>query len=83
MSSRPRMDLNERAAIGARLRKWRESAKRTQKDVADVLGVKQPTVSEYEHGSRSPTERTRRAIEKLTGGAICAHEWAPARDEAA
>ncbi len=50
--------------LGERLRHTRKGKGLTQREVADLLGIKQSTVSRIESGKLSPEERHERAIEE-------------------
>lgn len=53
-----------------RLRRWLEDSATTQLGLARVLGVSQPTVSDWINGKVSPTVESLRAIAAHTGLSI-------------
>ena len=56
-----------------RLRQWR--GKRTQQEVAELLGVEQGRLSKLEAGKRVPGLALALKIQALTGGLIPASAW--------
>lgn len=59
----------------AELKTWRKSLSLNQTAAAKVIGVSQPTYSEYETGRKTP--RTVKAIEiqEKTGGKVSVAAW--------
>lgn len=60
-----------KTTAGERLRKWR--GKRSQTELAKLLGVRQSTVCRLEQDAQHPTDDLARLIEKLAG--IKADSW--------
>ena len=58
------------------LREWRIGKGFSQVQVADAVGVKQATWSEWESGKKPPSARYLGRIEALTGGEIPIAAWA-------
>lgn len=80
MAKRPgrpikRINYRRLRSLGAKLRSWRDKAKLTQTVVAAQIDVSQVTLSDYERGTKCPSESVARAIETLTGGTIAAADW--------
>lgn len=62
--------------VAARLlRMWRKAEGRKQGDVADELGVRQPTWSAYEAGRKTPRTPVALDLETLTKGAVPIGAW--------
>lgn len=61
---------------GELLLAWRKRRKLTQEKAADLVGVRQATWSEYEHGKKIPRTRLALKIAKLTRGAVPVTAWA-------
>lgn len=53
-----------------KLREWRENNNLTQYELADILGVAQPTVSQWENGEYLPDKAMRHKLRELSGGRI-------------
>lgn len=66
-----------------RFKEWRESRALTQAQVADLLGVRQSRVSEWESGRTQPRVRMAVAIARVTGGEVPVELWADATEPAA
>ncbi len=60
----------------ALLRSWRVGAGLTQEAAAHLIGVSQPTYSDYEHGKKVPRTQKALEIEQTTGGAVPVTAWA-------
>ena len=65
--------MSSQRLAGARLRAWRDRARKTQQDVADVLGVDKSFVAHMEAGRHRPSGVVAFALQRLTG--ISAEVW--------
>lgn len=52
------------------LRAWLDSSKTTQQALADLLGVKPPTVSQWLSGQYTPRPKKLRELSRITGLSI-------------
>jgi transcriptional regulator with XRE-family HTH domain len=59
-----------RLELGAAIREARRSAGLAQADLADALGVRQSSVSQWERGTTSPTTRHLLALLGLLGAVL-------------
>lgn len=78
-SGRPPKRINYEAlrAVGAKLRAFRQLEGTAQLEFADKIGVKhQSIISEFERGTRCPSDDVARAIERETRGLVPASAWA-------
>jgi len=75
--------MSDRLPGGERLRAWREAAGKSQKECAEAIGVRQPTWSEWEAGTRTPSVTHSFAIEAFSGGKVKAKVFAKQKPEAA
>lgn len=57
--------MNE--SIGAKLRTLRKERKLTQQELADRLGIKRPSISNYEIGRRTPSLKELRRFSEFFG----------------
>lgn len=57
-----------------KLVKWRQEKALTQRAVADLLGVSQPTVSDWENGSIPAPDQVVRVF-RFTAGAVAPNDW--------
>lgn len=48
------------------LRKWREENRLTQTELAERIGIDQPSLSRWERGGKIPAERVRK-VSEVTG----------------
>ncbi len=55
---------------GAELQRLRKSEDLTQRDLAELLGVSNSIVSDWERGKRYPSRNNQRKLEKLYGKRI-------------
>lgn len=53
-----------------KIREWRENTNLTQYELADILGVAQPTVSQWENGEYLPDNAMRHKLRQLSNGRI-------------
>lgn len=53
-----------------KLREWRENNNLTQYELAEILGVAQPTVSQWENGEYLPDNAMRHKLRQLSNGRI-------------
>lgn len=53
-----------------KLREWRENNNLTQYELAEILGVAQPTVSQWENGEYLPDNAMRHKLRQLSSGRI-------------
>lgn len=60
------------------LAEWRAKQGKTQKEVAELLGVSQASVADWELGKKTPKATHMLAIERATGGAVPMAAWASA-----
>ena len=56
--------------LGEKIKKYREEKKRTQVEVADVLGVKPATISKYEAGTLEPNIESLKKLAELFGVSV-------------
>lgn len=68
---------------GSALRAWRKKAGKALRDVAELVGVSEMTVSEWERSKKRPREAHAALIEKLTSGAVGASSWLSEREKRA
>jgi DNA-binding XRE family transcriptional regulator len=61
---------------------WRRENKLSQGAAAEMLGVRQPTWSEYEIGRKIPRTTTALEIARMTGGAVPIEAWGEPAAEA-
>lgn len=59
------MNLPKAASFGARLKYYRTERRMTQRELGDLLGVSQETITNYERGGRFPRPSALQAIAKL------------------
>jgi len=52
---------------GSRLRAARRAAKLSQRELADMLRVKQPTIQRYERGNRTPSDSQAQQLAAAVG----------------
>lgn len=69
------------------LAEWRAKHGKTQRQLAEALGVSQASVTDWEAGKKLPRVQSATAIERLTEGAVKASTWgetdaAPSPDDA-
>lgn len=57
------------------LRKWFRDQKRSQREVAESMGVTQQSVSAWLNGSARPDADMREALSIVTGGVVFAASW--------
>ena len=62
------------------LKAWRERNGLTQSALAERVCVRQPTLSEYEKGRRTPGVEIAFRIERVTEGAVPAVAWTEAAE---
>jgi transcriptional regulator with XRE-family HTH domain len=65
------------------LRNWLTESKKTQAELAQALGVSQPTVSDWLKGKFSPNARKLKAISEYTGLSVDELLAAPAANKSA
>lgn len=68
---------------GSALRAWRKRAEKSQRDVAELVGVSEMTISEWERSKKRPREAYAKLIETLTAGAVPASSWLSEREKRA
>lgn len=61
---------------GLRLREWRERQFLTQSEAAERLGIKQPSLCDYERGRAFPEVRRALTIDDVTEGFVSVRSWA-------
>lgn len=54
---------------------WRKEKGLTQGDAADLIGVSQPMLSEYESGKKVPRTLLALKIQDVTGGLVRIETW--------
>jgi transcriptional regulator with XRE-family HTH domain len=64
-----------------RLREWRRSRNYTQAEAAKALGVSQPTLSDYERGTKQPRIAQAARIAERTGGEVPLDAWLDASSQ--
>ena len=60
---------------GPLLKEWRDRVGMTQTALAFAIGVGQPSVAEYERGSRCPRVETAVKIAEVTKGEVPVESW--------
>lgn len=60
---------------GELLHGWRTGRELTQKQAAELLGVSQASLSDYERGVKSPDVDRALRIAEITGGAVPVESW--------
>lgn len=63
------------------LKNWREAENLTQGEAAKLLGVSQPSWSDYEQGNKIPRTVLAVRIATITKGAVPVESWTPAEGE--
>lgn len=69
--------------VSKRLLQWRLDRGLSQRSAAKSAGITQPAWQKYEDGKARPGLRSAHSIERITGGAILASEWAETDEEVA
>jgi DNA-binding XRE family transcriptional regulator len=54
-------------SLGLDLKRWRQAAELTQRDVAERLGVSRPTITQWEAGAHRPPAERIRELDRLYG----------------
>jgi len=60
---------------GSALRAWRKRLGKSLRDVAEVVGVSEMTVSDWERSKKRPRGENAALVERLTGGEVGASAW--------
>jgi len=64
------------AALGKRLKRWREAAGYSQEQLADLLESDQASISRWERGLSLPSIRAAILLARLSQGDIPVESWA-------